>query len=443
MTDSRVLVIGAGYVGLISAVGLAKLGHHVELVETRGDRREMLAAGRVPIFEPGVEDILGPAILDGRIIVGAAPGPGHHRVILVCVGTPIAEDGSSDTSQLVAAVEGVRGQLDGGAALVIRSTTAVGGTRRLIEELDLPAEQVFLNPEFLRQGTALADFLAPTRLVLGWAGSGDASLVAEVESLTAAIAAPRLRVTYEEAEIIKNAANAFLALKLSFANEIAVLSEHYGADVDRVLEGIGHDPRIGTSYLRPSFGFGGSCLPKELQTITLAGWERGVTMHVTAAASAANRGTQMHFARQILDAVGPGPGKVVAMLGLAFKAGTDDVRESPAIRVAGMLVDAGVAVRGYDPEASANCRTVAPWIETVATIDDAARGVNAIVIGTEWPEFRKADWSRIRTLVADPVVIDGRRLLDAEQMRALGYLYRRVGSTQLPPDVAEPCPADA
>jgi UDPglucose 6-dehydrogenase len=404
------------------------LGHSVELVEKRHDRRSELTAGRAPIFERGVEEILGPALADGRIVITSTPTPTAHRIILVCVGTPIADDGSSDVTQLTAAIESIRHELDSGAALVIRSTTQIGETRRLIDRLALPESQVFVNPEFLRQGTALKDFLAPTRLVLGWAGKGDPSLLDEVSDLTVALDAPRLRVTYEEAEMIKNSANAFLALKLSFTNEIAVLSERYGADVDRVLEGIGYDPRIGSLYLRPSFGFGGSCLPKELQTITLAGWERGITMHVTAAATAANSGTQQHFAQRILDTLDPGHNNRVALLGLAFKADTDDVRESPAIRVAEMLVNAGVQVRGYDPQAMTNTMAVAPWIETVPSIEAAVRGAHVTAITTEWPEFRSADWARIRNLVARPVIVDGRRLLDPRIMSTLGFQYLAVGS---------------
>ena len=207
------------------------------------------------------------------------------------------------------------------------------------------------------------------------------------------------------------------------------LSEHYDADVERVMEGIGYDPRIGTSYLRPSYGFGGSCLPKELQTITLAGWERGVTMHVPAAASAANAGTQRHFAQRVLDSIGPDGDRTVAMLGLAFKAGTDDVRESPALKVAEMLMADGVAVRGYDPEASANAQAVAPWVEVAPSIEEAVRGVDAVVIGTEWPAFRTIDWARLRPLMRRPIVVDGRRLLDPAELAAAGFDYIRVGSS--------------
>ena len=429
MSDSpRILVIGAGYVGLVTAVALAKLGHRIELVEAREDRLSLLAGGRAPIFEQGVEDILGPALADGRITVAPTPRQTPHRLVLICVGTPIADDGSSDLSQLTAAIEMIRSDLDQGAALVIRSTTQVGATRRVIEDLGLPEAQVFLNPEFLRQGTALEDFLAPTRLVVGWVGKGDSMLVREVEAITASIEAPRLRVSFEEAELIKNAANAFLALKLSFTNELAVLSEAYGADIDRVMAGIGYDPRIGTAYLRPSYGFGGSCLPKELQTVVLAGWERDVAMHVPTAASAANVGTQRHFAQRVLDAIGNDGSRAVALLGLAFKAGTDDIRELPAIRVAGILAEAGVTVRGYDPEASANAGRQAPWIDVVETVEDAVRGAHAVVIGTEWPEFRAADWSRLRELMAQALIFDGRRLLDPDEMRSLGYRYARVGS---------------
>ena len=306
----------------------------------------------------------------------------------------------------------------------------VGGTRAVIGELRLPEAQVFLNPEFLRQGTALADFRSPTRVVVGWCGSGDPRLVERVEAALAGLPGVRLRVTFEEAEIIKNASNAFLALKLSFTNEMAMLTERYGGDIDQVLAGITSDPRIGATHMRPSFGFGGSCLPKELETVTRAGWERGLSMHVTAAASAANASTQAHFAQRVIRAMGGAEGRTVAVLGLAFKAGTDDVRESPAVALANALHQAGARVVGWDPQAALNAQAVAPWLETAASPEAAANGADAVVIATEWPELRALDWARIRGLVAAPLIADGRRLLDPAAMRALGYRYLAVGADE-------------
>jgi UDPglucose 6-dehydrogenase len=426
--DRPVLVLGAGYVGLITAVGLVRLGHRVELVETREDRRSLLEQGRVPIFEPGVGEILGPALADGRLSIMASPGSAAPAVAYVCVGTPIDDEGVSDLSQLDAAFDGMGPAFAAGAAVVIRSTTPVGGTRRLIAARELPERQMFLNPEFLRQGTALADFMAPTRVVVGWSGRGDTQLVERVESAFEGLAGPRMRVTFEEAELIKNASNAFLALRLSFANELAVLSESYDADVQAVMRGVSLDPRMGTGNLRPSFGFGGSCLPKELKTITRAGWERGVSMHVTAAASAANRGTQEHFAQRVLEAVGGGANRTIAVLGLAFKAGTDDVRDSPALYLARLLHGEGATVRGYDPQATANAHRAAPWLTLASSAEEALRGADAAVIATEWPEFAGLDWRGIRDDMARAIVADGRRLLDGEGMRDLGFTYLAVGS---------------
>jgi UDPglucose 6-dehydrogenase len=431
MSDRRILVVGAGYVGLITAVGLVRLGHRVEVVETRRDRRESLVAGDAPVFERGVDEILRPAVASGQLVATELPSDATYDIVEVCVGTPIGDDGSNDLSQLRGALHAVRPLADE-AAIVVRSTTPVGSFRRLIEEIGIPSAAAFLNPEFLRQGTALADFLAPTRIVVGAAADADPERLGRVQAVVAQIEGPRLHVTYEEAEIIKNAANAFLALKLSFTNEMAALSEAYGADIDRVLEGIAHDPRIGGAYLRPSFGFGGSCLPKELKTITLAGRERGLPMYVTAAASAANAGTQRRFADRILDELDGSAGRRVAMLGLAFKAWTDDIRESPAIAVATLLRDAGVEVVGYDPEASDNARSAAPWLQIAHSAEAALDGAHAAVISTEWPAFRDIDWAAASQRMAGQIVVDGRRLLDPVGMRALGYRYIAVGSAIQP-----------
>ncbi len=324
-----VTVVGAGYVGLVTAVGLARLGRHVHLLETGPGRLQALREGRIPIHEAGLQDAFDAGMAAGRLTVGDVP-PIELGIVLMCVGTPIRDDGSSDLRQLDAALADLRGRLGPDDILVIRSTLPVGGTRRSIELAGLPSGRAFTNPEFLRQGTAVEDFAHPTRIVIGRFPDADAQALAAVVALYDSIDAPRLIVDVEAAEVIKNGANAFLALKLSFTNEIASLCEEAGADVDEVLDGIGADPRIGRTYMQPSFGFGGSCLPKELITLALAGRTLGLPMHVTTAASAANLAAQDRFAARVTDALGGLAGRTVAVLGLAFKAGTDDIRDSPA-----------------------------------------------------------------------------------------------------------------
>jgi UDPglucose 6-dehydrogenase len=256
--------------------------------------------------------------------------------------------------------------------------------------------------------------------------AGPAAL-ALVESLYDGIDAPRLVVDVAAAELIKNGANAFLALKLSFANEIASLCEEYGADADEVIPGIALDPRIGSQYMRPSFGFGGSCLPKELQALAAAGAARGLSMDVTMAASSANAAQQERFASRIETLLDGLEGRTIGLLGLAFKAGTDDVRESPAVALAARLIAGGATVRAYDPQAGANALLLLPELAVVASPGEALAGADAAVIATEWPEFRDLNWAALRERLRQPLLIDGRRLLDGAPMEALGYRYEAVG----------------
>jgi UDPglucose 6-dehydrogenase len=431
-------VVGAGYVGLVTAVGLARLGHDVHLVETAPARLETLRAGRIPIHEAGLQEALDAAVADGRLTVGDAM-PERTDITLVCVGTPIGDDGTSDLRQLDSAMTALRERIGPDDILVIRSTLPVGGTRPTIEAAGLSTARVFTNPEFLRQGTAVEDFAHPSRIVIGRFPDADPGALATVLALYDRIEAPRFVVDVEAAEIIKNGANAFLALKLSFTNEIASLCEEAGADVDEVLAGIGADPRIGRTYMHPSFGFGGSCLPKELTTLAVAGRAFGLPMHVTTAASAANMAAQDRFAERVLAAVGGPSGRTIGLLGLAFKAGTDDLRDSPAVRLAERLLAAGVRVRAYDPAAGANARTRIPGLELAEDPGSVFDGADAIVIATEWPEFRDLPWAAWAGRAARPLVIDGRRLLDAESLRRAGYAVIQLGDGRLRP--GSPAPA--
>lgn len=446
-TGEPVLVVGAGYVGLVTAVGLAGLGHRVHLVEIRPDRLDSLRRGVPPIHEAGLPEALTAALSSGALTVSAEP-VADAAIALVCVGTPIGADGRSDLSELRGALSGLVPYLGPAVPLVIRSTVPPGSTRLAVEWSGVPPRRVFTNPEFLRQGTALEDFRRPTRIVIGRFPDADPVALALVESLYAGIDAPRLVVDVPAAELIKNGANAFLALKLSFANEIASLAEEYGADVDEVIGGITLDPRIGSQYMRPSFGFGGSCLPKELQALAAAGVARGLSMDVTMAASSANAAQQARFAERIERAVGGLGGRRIGLLGLAFKAGTDDVRESPALNVASQMLAAGASVRAYDPQAGSNARAVLPGLEIAGSAEEALEGADAAVIGTEWPEFAALDWGALRDRMARPIVLDGRRILDARRMRELGFRYEAVGSPAgsglaLSPAGASPSAADS
>jgi UDPglucose 6-dehydrogenase len=432
-----IAVIGAGYVGLVSAVGLAARGHAIELVETDPNRLATLREGRVPFTERGVQEALSAALASGDLTVLDHVSKATAEIVLICVGTPIDDSGHAD----VGAVEAVLAEiadLERRPVVVVRSTMPVGTSQRLLRDGHVrDVARFFTVPEFLRQGSALADFAKPTRVVIGRAKGADPAAEAVLVEVFGAFGGPLRLVTLEEAELIKNGANAFLALKISFANEMAGLAEQSGADVGPVLEGIGLDPRIGSTYLHPSFGFGGSCLPKELQTIATSGVERGLEMHVTSAAHLANLAHQDRFAERIDGIVGGVAGRRIGLLGLAFKAGTDDIRSSPAVRLAGWLLEHGADVHAYDPAAAGHASRALPTLITVASAIEALNGAEVAVIATEWPEFKELDWAAVRDRMATPLVIDGRRLLDPAAMRDLGYRYERVGSpTSQPAGVA-------
>lgn len=427
-TPRSILVIGAGYVGLVTAAGLAATGHRIDLVEKSPERLASLRTGRIPLHEIGLQEAFDAAVSEGRLGVHAERPSSPPDIVVICVGTPIDDKGISDLSQLRTALIDVAPAVSGGATLVIRSTLPVGTTRTLVTEAGLHTARTFTNPEFLRQGTALADFRAPARAVVGRFPDADPEALAGVVDALVPTGVKTLVVDVTEAELIKNGVNAFLALRLSFTNELAGLCERYGADVDVVIDGIGRDPRTALANLRPSFGFGGSCLPKELRTIAAAGERVGLPMHVTAAASAANASHQERFLGRIAAAAGGLEGQRVAVLGLAFKAGTDDTRSSPAMNVVRALMANGAHVVAHDPQAAENAAREMPDLELCATPSDALRGADVVVIATEWPLYRSLDWAAMKPTMARAVVVDGRRLLDSAVMAAHGFDYRAVGS---------------
>ena len=421
-------MVGAGYVGLVSAVGFAAMGHAVELVETDPERLAALRDCRVPFHERGVQEALTTALESGAMTLVDGAARTTAGIVLICVGTPIDETGHANTR----AVEEVLAELrsrDIDPIIVVRSTLPVGTCQRLLREGAIfDAPRLFTAPEFLRQGSALDDFHAPTRVVIGHGPSADPGAKVVLRELFEVFDAPIRFVSLEESELIKNGANAFLALKISFANEIAGLAERSGADAGPVLDGIALDPRIGGSMMHPSFGFGGSCLPKELATIAASGHERGLAMHVTSAAAEANLAQQRLFAERIDAAVGGVANRRIALLGLAFKAGTDDIRSSPAMELARWLVDRGAVVRAFDPSAGERAGRALPALELCDTAMEALSDADVVVIATEWPEFVDLDWAEARERMAAAVVIDGRRLLDPERMQDLGFDYSRVGT---------------
>jgi UDPglucose 6-dehydrogenase len=426
--DLKTAVVGAGYVGIATAVGLAELGRDIVLVEQDPRRLAALVDGRIPFHEPGLPEAYATQHAAGRIAPRADLPRAGLDLIVICVGTPIDETGYADVSYVALAIDQAAPAIAAGAACVIRSTLPVGSVARLANRPGVLSERLFVAPEFLRQGSALDDIRRPTRVVVGTFGAQvDPDLLALVTGAIAQPGTPLLVMRAEEASLVKNASNVFLALRLTFANEVAGLAEDVGVDVGPVLEGIGLDPRIGHTYMRPSYGFGGSCLPKEVRTLSSSGLDRGLPMHLAGAISEANADHQRRFARRIADAVGGLAGKRIALLGLSFKADTDDVRSSPSLRLAARLLAAGADLRAHDPAAGENARRVLPDLVVVPAVEAAVRDADAAVIATEWPIYRDLDWAAMRETMRRPLIIDGRRLLPSAKLRSMGYVVERIG----------------
>lgn len=427
----RLAVMGAGYVGLVTGVSLARAGNHVTFVERSAERRAALQDGRVPILERGLQEAFDEA--RARIdIVDELERVELPDLLFVAVGTPIADDGTPDESQLSAAFESLSRYptLD----VSVRSTLSPGTSVRLPRLLGRPdGRGMSTNPEFLRQGSAMEDFARPTRIVVGRFPETDQDHLRKLESLYAGVAAPRLIVDVSAAELIKNVANAFLALKLSFVNEVASLSEEYGVDVGDVLAGIGLDPRIGTTYMRPGLGFGGSCLPKELDVLSDAGRRQGLPMHIARAAALVNGEQQDRFARRLLTEVGPDPARI-GVLGLSFKPNTDDLRGSPAVAVVRRLLTAGHSIVVYDPAVPPERAAAAvSGIRSARRAEDVFEGADAVAVTTDWPEFGRLDLASLAPLMRRPVLYDGRNLFDPVSVIGAGLSYRGIGRVDAEP----------
>lgn len=428
----KITVIGAGYVGLVTGVSLATTGgHEVTFVERSPARLDELCRGRLPIEEPG----LAAAFADATPRISAVDSVAEAErpdLVFVAVATPIAEDGESDLSQIIGALEELSGY--GDLDICVRSTLPPGFSERIPSLLGrADGERVSTNPEFLRQGSAMEDFARPSRIVIGRYAETSARHLATIDAVYEHIDAPRIEVGVAAAELIKNAANAFLALKLSFVNEIAALSEGYGVEVEEVLAGIALDPRIGSTYMRPGLGFGGSCLPKELQVVDVAGRRRGLAMHIARAASQVNLEQQDRFAHRVLNEL-PASDARVGLLGLSFKADTDDMRGSPAVHVARRILHAGHAVVAFDPAVRPERAIEAvPGISLAKSADEVFDGADAVVLATEWPEFSALDLASLARRMRRRVLFDGRGIVSPGAAAAARIAYRGVGRRSIDP----------
>jgi UDPglucose 6-dehydrogenase len=433
----HVSMIGAGYVGLVSGACFADFGHHVTCVDKDARRIAALKSGEIPIFEPGLAELVETNVRQGRLefSVETAAVAGAD-VVFIAVGTPSRRgDGYADLSFVFEAVREIAPLL-GTAAIVITKSTVPVGTGDEIEcilretrpDAALP---VVSNPEFLREGAAIQDFKHPDRIVVGTDDARARAVLAEIYRPLYLNAAPILYVTRRTAELIKYASNAFLATKITFINEIADLCEQVGADVQEVARGMGLDNRIGGKFLHAGPGFGGSCFPKDTVALLKTAQDHGIALRIVEAVSAVNEQRKRAMARKVLAALdGSVRGKRVAVLGLAFKPNTDDTRDSPAIPLITALQDLGAGVRVYDPAAMEHARPALPAASYCSSAYAAAEGAHALVIATEWEQFRALDLARLRNIMAQPVVVDLRNIYRADQMKRAGFRYVAIGRAQ-------------
>ena len=428
----NICVVGTGYVGLVTGAVFADLGNDVICVDNQVEKIAALAAGRMPLYEPGLEEMVVRNIADGRLAFTTELASAVRRAVIVfiTVGTPAKDDGRADLS----AVEDVARQI--GQAMerytvVVNKSTVPVGTGDLVREVierhqptPVPFD-VVSNPEFLREGSAIEDTLRPDRIVIGAPTQQVAMTLLE---LYAPLERPMIITDVHSAEMIKYASNAFLATKISFINSIATLCELAGADISHVTRGMGLDPRIGPSFLQAGLGYGGSCFPKDTDSLIHTAAALGYDFALLRGVVEVNRERADHFVETIEKILAPLDDRVVAVLGLAFKPGTDDMREAKSIDVVRRLVDLGATVRAYDPVAIPNARSVLPG--SVVYCDspyDAASGSDGVALVTEWNEFKLLNLDRLRSLMRRPAVFDGRNLWEPERMRRLGFEYYSIG----------------
>lgn len=419
---STIAVIGTGYVGLTTGACFAHLGHRVICADIDQRKVDQLNRGEIPIHEAGLEEIVRDAVDAGNLsfVHGSEHAVGDAEFVYLCVPTPQSADGSADLSYLTAAAEQISPHLQSGTVVVNKSTVPVGSTllvERALGRADIP---VVSNPEFLREGTAVDDFLNPDRVVIG---SDDQAAAGRVASLYLGVRAPIMVTDPASAETCKYAANAFLATKLSFTNAIAAVCEAVGADVNDVLLGMGYDHRIGHEFLRPGPGWGGSCFPKDSKAIISIAEDAGYDFALMRGVVEVNLEQFDRIVRKV-EAVTPLEGVTIGVLGIAFKAGTDDTRESPAIEVMRRLVAKGAMVRAYDPAVDT---LDLDGVEVVGDAYAACEGVSAIVVATEWDEFKWLDLDKVGGLVRERNIIDARNLLDRGALKRRNFTYQGVG----------------
>lgn len=433
-TRETVGVIGVGYVGLVTAACLAELGHHVVCRDIVPERVAMLQRGEVPIHEPGVPELLQRNAERLTFTLDMEDVFRDARIAIICVDTPPTASGDADLSRVEAVIAALPASAEG-AVLVMKSTVPVGTGNRVRSELDARGRQdvgYVSNPEFLREGSAVADFRQPDRVVVGGDRPEDVERVAR---LYQDLNAPILTTDIASAEMIKLASNAFLATKISFVNEIANVCERVGADVEEVARGMGMDSRIGQSFLRPGIGYGGSCFPKDVTALKQLAGNTGYSFQLLASVIEVNELQKRRVIGKLQDRLGSLRGRRVALLGLAFKPHTDDMREASSIVLASRLIAEGASVVAFDPVAAERARGVLPEaVEIAGSMLAAVTDADAVVIVTEWPEFRAVLSAEVHAAMRGPLIVDGRNLLDPNEAVAAGFTYVPIGRAERDPE---------
>ena len=420
---SRIAVIGTGYVGLTTGACFSALGHDVICADIDEEKVAALQRGEVPILEAGLDNLVKEGIESGRLsfVVGAANAAAHCEFAYLCVPTPQGADGSADLSYIQTAAAEIAPVLPSESVVVNKSTVPVGSTRVVERALGRDDVSVVSNPEFLREGSAVHDFMNPDRIVIG---ADNQSAAIKVASLYLGVTAPLVVTAPASAETIKYAANSFLATKISFINAVAAICEAVGADINDVVLGIGYDTRIGHEFLRPGPGYGGSCFPKDTRAMVKIAEEAGYDFDLLKGVIEVNDEQYDRTAQKAVDLVGGDiEGKTVAAWGLTFKARTDDIRESPSLAVLGRLARQGAKIRAYDP-------AVSQPLDDIEVLDDpydVCDGADVLLVLTEWDEFKWLDLDQVKERMATPAVVDARNLLDRSGLRRRGFTYRGVG----------------
>ncbi len=426
-------VFGIGYVGLTTALGFASKGHRVFAVDKDEAKIESLRSGRVPLFEPGAQELLEENRQRLHFSTDGEEAVKRAEVLFICVGTPSLPDGSADLSQVESVARFIAERMPSYRLIVEKSTVPVHTaywikrTVNLYRKSEVPFD-VVSNPEFLREGSALQDFLHPDRIVIG----AETERAREImRRLYEDFKAPLLFTDVKTAEIIKHASNSFLATKISFINMVADLCETVGADVDLVARGMGLDPRIGPQFLKAGIGFGGSCFPKDIKAFYRIAEENGVDFSLLKEVERINSGRWEKFVQKVKGVIWNLRGKRIGVLGLSFKPNTDDVREAPSLKIISLLLKEGAMVVAHDPAAGKNAKKVLPDLHLEEDPYTLAKGANAILLATEWELYRQLDWKRIRQLMETPIIFDGRNFLDGRKLASLGFEYYPVGKPPL------------